>query len=69
MMSTCSITSHEAENLMKKLDSLESRLISLETTSADPNLNNVDWMSQLDIEATSIENSPPVTTVNIYVPM
>ena len=34
MSTTCSITSHEAENLIKKIDGFESRLIALESLSA-----------------------------------
>ena len=33
MMSTCSITPHEAENLIKKIDGFESRLMALESRS------------------------------------
>ena len=34
MMSTCSITPHQAENLIKKIDGFESRLMALESRSA-----------------------------------
>ena len=34
MMSTCSIPPHEAENLIKKIDGFESRLMALESRSA-----------------------------------
>jgi len=68
MMSTCSIRPHEAENLIKKIDGFESRLMALESRSASTYFpeaeqrSNGRWKSHQEIEATKGRTTTRSTT-------
>lgn len=68
MMSTCSIPPHEAENLIKKIDGFESRLMALESRSASTYFpeaeqrSNGRWKSHQEIDATKGRTTTRSTT-------